>query len=934
MRKQILFLFILLSSAYSFAQTSTFSGSGNWNSAARWSNGIPTAGTAVTIANGATCTVNVANAVCASLTVASGGSNTSVTITNGNMLDVSGNVLIDIPTGNNRLKLIDVNAGTLEVGGNITLGNSSSGSRDMELRIGSGICTITGSLISNGSATENLITFNASNDGDLNIGGSITGNATLTELTGTITFNNAGAQNIRTDTYHNLGVAGSGDKTMTGDVTVSGTLNLAAGNLAINGNTLTLNGDVTRTSGNLKGSSTSNLVISGSGANASISFDQTNSANRSLNNFTLSRSNGATLIDTVEIDNVLTINNSSTLNTNNKLILVSTASATARVADLSAGTVSGKVIAQRYVPGGTDRRRWRFFSSPVNISGNYNYYQFIDDIHVTGAGGATNGFDNSPNNSASARVYNETVSGASSNGWANPSVLNTNIPVGRGVSVFVRGSRSTQDPFLNWATPDNVTVDFTGDLNQGTYDISSLLTYTNTGTPTADGFNLIGNPYMSQIDWMSANITKTNIGNVIYILNPASGAYATFDVGTQTALNGGSRYIASGQGFFVRTTAGGASVVFNETAKTSQTAPDLFKVGYRGATLPKIRLRAIRNADNMDELVVILGDTAHKTSVDASDAAKFFNDNNLNFYTRTPQLTNLGINYYPKPSSNDTISLSLFSFVDGIKAYGTYSIRVDEILNLPANIDVFLKDNYTNQLVNLKEANNYVFDLDLNAASAGNDRFKLIFMPDTTTATRITNFYAAASGKKININWIANREIKISHYVVEKSLDQRKYSVMKPVQINAYNNNESYNLYSIVDNAPTKGYNYYRVSMVDSNGNKKPYGEIIAVNYDPKGNSSVQAIVDNNKTVFDSENKISVFPNPANSSTTTTVYTDEIENNTIEIYDINAKLVLKYEQLSGENRTIDISNLEKGLYLIRSVSANTGKSYTSKFIKE
>ncbi len=152
------------------------------------------------------------------------------------------------------------------------------------------------------------------------------------------------------------------------------------------------------------------------------------------------------------------------------------------------------------MPGDDGRRRCRFFSSSVNNSRNYNYGQFIDDMFVTGAGGATNGFDNSPNNSSSARNYNESVSGTSSNGWNNPSVLNTNISKRQGVSVFVRGSRNTVDPFINWATPDNTSVDFTSSLNQGDVDISSVLTYTNTGTPTADGFNLIGKPYMSQID--------------------------------------------------------------------------------------------------------------------------------------------------------------------------------------------------------------------------------------------------------------------------------------------------------------------------------------------------------------------------------------------------------------------------------------------------
>jgi len=662
MKKLTTLLFTLFLFQFAFSQTTTFSGSGNWNTAARWSNGVPTASSDAVIANNSTCTIDISNAVCASLVIATGNRATTLTISSGNKLTVSGNVTIQISTSDSRFKKIDVSAGTLDVGGNITLDNPSNANRDGIVSIGTGVLNLTGNFVMNGGAGENILEFTSANDGDLNIGGTITGSGTLTEATGTITYNKSGNQTIAATTYYNLGIAGSGTKTCNGSFTVSGGLNLTAGLIDINGNTLTLNGNVTRNSGSIKGSATSNLTIAGTASNCTLYFDQTSSATRSLNNFTLSRPNGATLADTLEIDNTLSITSNATLNTNNKLKLISTASTTASVSDLSAGTVSGKVIAQRYVPGGTDKRRWRFFSSPTNITNNYNYYQFIDDIHVTGAGGSANGFDNSPNNSSSARTYDETMAGASSVGWSNPSVLNTNIPVGKGVSVFVRGSRATQDPFLNWSTPDNVTIDFTGNLNQGTIDISSLLTYT-VNTPTADGFNLIGNPYMSTIDWTSANITKTNIGNYIYVINPSTGSYATYDVATQTSVNNGSNLIASSQGFFIRTTASNPSVIFRETAKTTSTAPTFFRsdAARTTSTFSKIKLKAVRNNENTDELVIVLGDTAHKAGIDASDAVKFFNDNNLNFYTRSTELKNLAINYFPIPVSNDTIPVSFFS---------------------------------------------------------------------------------------------------------------------------------------------------------------------------------------------------------------------------------------------------------------------------------
>jgi Secretion system C-terminal sorting domain len=936
MKKQLSFFFsLLVLNTLSFAQTTTLTSNGNWNDASKWSNGVPNSSKDAIIGNNRTCTVNVANAICKSLTLEDGNRNATVFISGSNQLTVVNDVDIQTPTANNYVKKVDVANGTLIVGGDIILDNTGGSNRDCLVDIGNGTITLDGDFIFEGASNENTLDFTGT--GTLNIKGTITGSGTLNEASGTINYNNAGNQTVAGTTYNNLTISGSGVKSMNGDVTVNGTLQLDAGNLSIGNNILGVNGDIINNAGSLRGGITSDLAISGSAGNATIKMDQTSSSTRSLNNLNLSRSNGANLGDTLELDGILTITNNATLGTNNKLILVSTASANARVASLAAGTVSGKVIAQRYVPGGEGRRRWRFFSSPVNISGNYNYYQFIDDMHVTGAGGATNGFDNSPNNSPSARTYNESVAGASSNGWNNPTVLNTNIPIGRGVSVFVRGSRNTVDPFLNWATPDNTTVDFTGELNQGDIDISSVLSYTNTGTPTADGFNLIGNPYMSQIDWMSNNITKTNIGNVIYVTNPSSGAYATFDVGTLTGVNGGSRYIESSQGFFVRTTAASPSIIFRETAKTSSAAPDFFRMAKNvSLEIPKIRLRAIRDQINTDELVIVFGDTAHKTAVDQSDAPKFFNDNNLNFYSRTPQLTNLAINYFPIPNgvNSDTISLSFFSFVDGVKALGAYTIKADEILNLPGNVDVLLLDNYANQLVNFKEAQSYVFTLDLNAASAGNDRFKLILRPDTSTKTSIKNFSANVQNKRVNLTWNTNKERNIAYYTVEKSTNSRTYHALKPNQVLALNNGSSYNTYTINDVKPSKGNNYYRVIMVDSNGNRSIYQEIIVVNYDPKATTNAQRVASTTSEALLGEHRIAVYPNPANSNTNITIYTDAEESNVVSIYYLTGKLVMQFEQESMEMKNIDLNNLEKGLYLIQSVSKLSGKTYKAKFIKE
>ena len=105
------------------------------------------------------------------------------------------------------------------------------------------------------------------------------------------------------------------------------------------------------------------------------------------------------------------------------------------------------------------------------------------------------------------------------------------------------------------------TKPFTGLLNNGTIDFD--LSYSGSGA--FQGYNLTGNPYPSAIDWKaSPGWTRTSLatsggGNEMWIWNQTSGNYGAFnsasssDVGT----NDVTRYIPSGQGFFVLANAQG-----------------------------------------------------------------------------------------------------------------------------------------------------------------------------------------------------------------------------------------------------------------------------------------------------------------------------------------------------------------------------------------
>lgn len=451
-------------------------------------------------------------------------------------------------------------------------------------------------------------------------------------------------------------------------------------------------------------------------------------------NLTVNKTSNALKLgtDTVSIINTLSLQDGQ-MTTNNRLVLLSNTTSTARIAEITNGSISGDVIAQRYMPGGSNKRKWRYLSSPVNVGGSISLTQFIDDIIVTGAGGATNGFDNSPTNNPSIRTYDETVTGVVDNGWVAPANINTSYSTATGFEVFGRGSRATPNPFDPTSVPLDATIDMIGAINQG--NITKNLSYTNTGLSAADGFNLVGNPYPSQIDFNAAGMVKTNILNRFWVYNPNNGAYGVYDAALNEGTNGITRYISSGQSFFVKATSTGASIGFVESVKTSNTPFTYFREPKKSNNVDQIlRLKVQRDSLTYDESIIVYRQGASKADIDESDAGKFFNDQ-LNLYSKSSNGTNLAINIFPLPEVTDTIKISLFAYNGTSSPWdGTYTISFNIDNNL--DFDLVLVDYYLGTFTKIDNDKKYIFEITSNPLSMGNNRFAII---STRSLTNIEN---------------------------------------------------------------------------------------------------------------------------------------------------------------------------------------------------
>ncbi|MCD4673373.1 MAG: hypothetical protein K8R77_11985, partial [Anaerolineaceae bacterium] len=225
----------------------------------------------------------------------------------------------------------------------------------------------------------------------------------------------------------------------------------------------------------------------------------------------------------------------------------------------------------------------------------------------------------------------------------------------------------------------NAKAQFIGTLNTGSYGSANNLTRSGTPPPPEDtlGWNLMGNPYPSSIDWnASPGWTKTNVNATIYI--EASGNWATWN-GT-AGTNGGTQYIAPGQGYFVEVTANQSlgTLICDNSVKIHN--PTTF---FKNTVNNMVRFLAEGNGKT-DETVILFDEDATEEFDGNYDAHKFFA-----YDVSYPQIysiadKNIAINTLPE---TEWVQLG---FKAGIS--GEYTISATEINDISS---VWLEDTFT-----------------------------------------------------------------------------------------------------------------------------------------------------------------------------------------------------------------------------------------------
>lgn len=140
---------------------------------------------------------------------------------------------------------------------------------------------------------------------------------------------------------------------------------------------------------------------------------------------------------------------------------------------------------------------------------------------------------------------------------------------------------------------------FNGMMQHG--NVSIQITRENTGSLA--GFNLLGNPYPSYLDWESVYHASTNVSPTIYVWDEDKSQYATYDANLQMGTFDKTQYLAPGQGFFVKcNNASGGNVVFDDNARCHKSSTE---VPFRGENII-MKINVEGAVSGVDELIMKL----------------------------------------------------------------------------------------------------------------------------------------------------------------------------------------------------------------------------------------------------------------------------------------------------------------------------------------
>lgn len=542
-------------------------------------------------------------------------------------------------------------------------------------------------------------------------------------------------------------------------------------------------------------------------------------------------------------------NSFDTLYTNDNLVLKSSATLTAAVGDITnGGTLSGNAIMgnvsiERYI---SAKRAWRLLSTPIVQSSlttiNQSWQEAANSTdpnpgygtQITG-GSLANGFDQGVNGFSSIKIFDTLT-----NTLQNLPAAGTNIPIVNypAYFLFVRGNRSTNLMQGTGAALSPTILRMKGRIFTGDTTLQI----------NAANFTLVGNPYPSPVNFHT--LTKVNVNDIMYVWDPkyagsyGVGGYVTFSWNNGTAsydstesVSAVSRYIQSGEAFFVKSTGTTGSLKFLEINKEIGGSDQVYRpmgiIKNGSVRVNLFNVTSDSSAYLSDGILTTYSDE-NTNRVDNNDALKMYNSAESMCIAREGK--NIAIERRQTITGNDTSFLNIYKLKKQL-----YKFRIiAEGLN-PVGLHAFLKDNYLGSLknvpININGITEIFFNVNSDSSSFAINRFSILFNQEKIIVPpAFVNLTATKEQQDIKLEWTIQNELNLKAYQVETSKDGINF--LEGQSILPKNNNGNNAAYIWTDFSVTNGLHYYRIKATN-NFDKINYSEVVNINLSTNNNEKL-----------------------------------------------------------------------------------------------
>ena len=594
--------------------------------------------------------------------------------------------------------------------------------------------------------TANLTGLSASTAYTVNVtsncAGGLTATATASFTTASPALTDLVVSTMQTiqGAYNNVTVTGTGVATLSGTLTVNGTLAVQTGGVLVQACQL-INGPgsfVLAAGASLAICDPAGIATTGAVGAVQVTGSRSFSsdANYAYNgvvpqvtgpglpsrvlNLGVSNATGLSLSQAVSVTQVARLENGNLTTAGQGFTLLSSATGTALV-DNRGGIVVGTATVQRYIdPTLNAGPGYRHYSAPVANT-------TLADLATGGFSPVVNAAYNTLGNTVSpfptvfgyeqGRVLTSGNAGSLDfdKGFFSPTTAADAMAVGRGYTVNIGASEL---------------VDFRGTLNTGAVSTGPLAR----GAQTESGWHFLGNPYPAPLDWSTVTV-PADLNSAMYVFQSTgqyAGSYRSYQNGV-----GGNPLIASSQGFFVRVATAGATpslTLTNANRVTTFTgANPAFNRGTADARpLVQLTVNGATSPAALADDAYVYFEPGATAGVDARyDAFKIRNSGaaaSLYALAGNEELSISGL--APLTALDVVVPLGL-----AVPQAGTYVLNAAELRNFARGTEVYLRDAQTGLFQNLVQQPRYSFAVAAGALGS-TTRFSLVFRSSNVTGVR------------------------------------------------------------------------------------------------------------------------------------------------------------------------------------------------------